>query len=76
MQWQGTEAVRSGRFFVPPHPALDAVRTVVAVPNTSDQPDDVLIVALAERDLGALATLYDRYGRLAYALAYRILGES
>ena len=32
--------------------------------------------ALAERDLSALATLYDRYGRLGYALAYRILGES
>ena len=32
--------------------------------------------ALAGRDLAALATLYDRYGRLAYALAYRILGES
>ena len=64
-----------GTLLVLPHPALDAVRTVVAVPNTSDQPDDVVIVALAERDLGALATLYDRYGRLAYALAYRILGE-
>ncbi|HEY8731399.1 MAG TPA: sigma-70 family RNA polymerase sigma factor [Candidatus Limnocylindria bacterium] len=38
--------------------------------------DDVLMAALAERDLTALATLYDRYGRLAYALAYRILGES
>ena len=37
--------------------------------------DDVLMSALAERDLSALATLYDRYGRLAYALAYRILGE-
>jgi RNA polymerase sigma-70 factor (ECF subfamily) len=45
------------------------------VANTSEPPDDVLIVSLAERDLGALATLYDRYGRLAYALAYRILGE-
>ncbi len=32
--------------------------------------------ALADRDLGALAELYDRYGRLAYSLAYRILGES
>jgi RNA polymerase sigma-70 factor (ECF subfamily) len=41
----------------------------------SGPPDDAVIVALAERDLGALATLYDRYGRLAYALAYRILGE-
>ncbi|MEA2662596.1 MAG: hypothetical protein QOH08_2168 [Chloroflexota bacterium] len=38
--------------------------------------DDVLIAALAEQDLSALAALYDRYGRLAYALAYRILGES
>jgi len=38
--------------------------------------DDVLMAALAERDLSALADLYDRYGRLAYALAYRILGES
>ncbi|HEX9140817.1 MAG TPA: sigma-70 family RNA polymerase sigma factor [Gaiellaceae bacterium] len=38
--------------------------------------DEVLIGALAGRDLGALAELYDRYGRLAYSLAYRILGES
>jgi RNA polymerase sigma-70 factor (ECF subfamily) len=38
--------------------------------------DDVLMSALKERDLSALAGLYDRYGRLAYALAYRILGET
>ena len=38
--------------------------------------DDALMAALADRDLSALASLYDRYGRLAYALAYRILGES
>jgi RNA polymerase sigma-70 factor, ECF subfamily len=38
--------------------------------------DDALMAALAERDLAALGDLYDRYGRLAYALAYRILGES
>ena len=37
--------------------------------------DDALIGALAGRDLTALAALYDRYGRVAYALAYRILGE-
>jgi RNA polymerase sigma-70 factor, ECF subfamily len=37
--------------------------------------DDTLIAALAGRDLTALAALYDRYGRIAYALAYRILGE-
>lgn len=39
-------------------------------------PDDALIAALAHRDLTALASLYDRYSRIAYALAYRILGES
>ena len=38
--------------------------------------DEYLIARLASRDLGALAVLYDRYGRLAYSLAYRILGES
>jgi len=43
--------------------------------NTGEPPDDALIVDLAQRDLGALASLYDRYARLAYALAYRILGD-
>lgn len=37
--------------------------------------DEALIEALAAQDLTGLATLYDRHGRLAYALAYRILGE-
>ena len=39
-------------------------------------PDDALISALAGRDLSALAALYDRYARISYALAYRILGEA
>src|ERR671931_2442887 len=38
--------------------------------------DEALMVSLAAREIAALATLYDRYGRLAYSLAYRILGES
>src|SRR5688500_20233445 len=38
--------------------------------------DDALMAGLAAQDLGALASLYDRYGRLGYALAYRILGEA
>ena len=46
------------------------------MPDAHSQPsDDSLIAALAARDLTALAALYDRYGRIAYALAYRILGE-
>jgi len=38
--------------------------------------DDDLMAALARRDLSALSALYDRHGRLAYTLAYRILGEA
>jgi RNA polymerase sigma-70 factor (ECF subfamily) len=38
--------------------------------------DERLLAQLVGRDLDALAQLYDRYGRLSYALAHRILGES
>jgi RNA polymerase sigma-70 factor (ECF subfamily) len=41
----------------------------------AERQDNALIEALAARDLSALSDLYDRYGRIAYALAYRILGE-
>ena len=41
-----------------------------------EPPDDALMADLAAQDLGALAALYDRYGRLAYTLAYRILWEA
>jgi len=52
------------------------VSELAATPDAAQPPDDALMAALAARDLTALAALYDRYGRLAYALAYRILGES
>lgn len=42
---------------------------------TAEASDGALLVALAARDLSALSALYDRYGRTAYTLAYRILGE-
>jgi len=42
---------------------------------TAERPDPDLVEALAARDLSALSALYDRYGRVAYSLAYRILGE-
>jgi RNA polymerase sigma-70 factor (ECF subfamily) len=37
--------------------------------------DAALLEAIRRRDEGAIAALYDRYGRLAYGLAYRVLGE-
>jgi RNA polymerase sigma-70 factor (ECF subfamily) len=43
---------------------------------TVDGRDSGLVEALAAHDLSALSTLYDRYGRVSYTLAYRILGEA
>jgi RNA polymerase sigma-70 factor (ECF subfamily) len=37
--------------------------------------DDALLAAIQARDDEALAALYERYGRLAFGLAYRMLGE-
>ena len=38
--------------------------------------DDDLIAAIGRRDPTALVALYDRHGRLAFALAYRVLGDA
>lgn len=37
--------------------------------------DEELLAAIQSRSDAALAELYDRYGRMAFSLAYRILGE-
>ncbi len=37
--------------------------------------DEALLDAIVARDDRAIAALYDRYGGLAFALAYRILGD-
>jgi len=38
--------------------------------------DDDLIQGMARRDLTALMALYDRYDRVAFALAYRVLDDA
>ncbi len=38
--------------------------------------DDEHITAVARGDYPALLALYDRHGRIAYGLAYRILGDA
>jgi len=40
-----------------------------------ERTDEALVQALAARDSSALADLYDRYGRLAFSLAVRIVGS-
>lgn len=42
-------------------------------PITASAPDLDLLVALAEGQVNALGILYDRYARLVYSLAFRIL---
>ncbi|MDQ6824517.1 MAG: sigma-70 family RNA polymerase sigma factor [Candidatus Eremiobacteraeota bacterium] len=37
--------------------------------------DEAILAALGQRDLNALEELYDRYGKVAYSLAYRIVGD-
>ena len=41
----------------------------------SDFPDEALLALAAHEDEGALAELYDRYGRVAYGLALRIVRD-
>jgi RNA polymerase sigma-70 factor (ECF subfamily) len=40
-----------------------------------DHSDEALLAALQQRDVRSLEALYDRHGRQAYSLAYRILSD-
>ncbi len=44
--------------------------------TTHRRTDDALLARVAQQDVAALEELYDRYGKQAYSLAYRILGDS
>jgi RNA polymerase sigma-70 factor, ECF subfamily len=43
--------------------------------TTGQRSDGQLLSALAQRDLSGLEELYDRYNKIAYSLAYRIVGD-
>ena len=47
----------------------------VAWSGQGEVSDEELLAAVGRRDEAAVAALYDRYGRLAFSLAYRILGD-
>ncbi len=51
------------------------MQTTSATPTPDGSSDEAVLVAIQQRDDAALGVLYDRYGRLAFGLAYRILGE-
>jgi RNA polymerase sigma-70 factor (ECF subfamily) len=44
-------------------------------PDTAHVPDEELIARLRRREESALSAIYDRYGRLIYAIALRITGD-
>jgi len=43
--------------------------------NRPERSDEDLITSLAGRELSALDALYDRYHRVAFSMAYRVLGD-
>ncbi len=51
------------------------MQTTSATPTPDGSSDEAVLAAIQQRDDAALGVLYDRYGRLAFGLAYRILGE-
>lgn len=48
----------------------------VAAGRTIDAEDERLLQRLRRDDRDALAAMYDAYGRVAYGLAYRVVGDS
>ena len=61
--------IQDGRSYV--KPSYEGRYTLVIEPG-----DITLIQSIASRNADALKTLYDRYGRVAFALAYRVTGEA
>src|SRR5690349_441127 len=55
-------------------PAAAVLRHEVALVQTQ-RTDEELAAALAAREPSALEELYDRYGRMAFSLAVRIVGS-
>lgn len=51
------------------------MQTTSVTPTPDETSDEAVLAAIQQRDDAALGELYDRYGRLAFGLAYRILGE-
>ena len=58
-------------------PTTENVPATASSPGTASAPlsDEAVLAAIQRRDDAALAELYDRYGRPAFGLAYRLLGE-
>lgn len=61
-----------------PNPAPGSPRSLNEREQRNDQPaeDSHLLNGVRERDQAAMATIFDRYARMAYSVAFRVLGDS
>jgi RNA polymerase sigma-70 factor (ECF subfamily) len=58
-------------------PLVWEIRPLITPPETPAEPDDASLLQAVQRgDADALVAIYDRYGRVAFALAYRVLGNA
>jgi RNA polymerase sigma-70 factor, ECF subfamily len=56
----------------PDRPSMEPIATPL---HAGERPDSDLIARAAGADERAMAELYDRYGQMLYAVAYRIVGQ-
>lgn len=54
---------------------MSSERPISQPPGWGDETDETLIVSLRQGNKAALAILYDRYSRLVYTIAFRILNS-
>ncbi len=55
---------------------MSLVDVPAIVPDVQEAVEDVeLVLSVARNDTEALRALYDRYGRVVYGMAYRVLGD-
>lgn len=61
-----------------PNPAPGSPRSLNEREHRNDQlaEDSHLLKGIRERDQAAMATIFDRYARMAYSVAFRVLGDS
>lgn len=56
------------------HPSLQLLTEVApSQPEVGEETDSCLIARVAEGDTAAFAAIYDRYGRIAYSIALRMM---
>jgi RNA polymerase sigma-70 factor (ECF subfamily) len=59
-----------------PAPSIPATPSIPPIDDKHALSDEILLLAIAHGEEWAIEVLYDRYGRYAYSLAYRIVHDT